>query len=117
MYRKCCKCNNCNWNNSDVISNYDDCLENSCSNIENTLGLYDDCSCGFNDYNPFPENPVLGQSYVPFQTMDTTFIPCVGLKMGTVFPELVSPYMPGQSMDENKYLKRRNSIGEGCNQC
>ena len=37
---------------------------------------------------------MLAQSYVPWQTMDKTFKPCVGLKMGTIFPELVSPYVP-----------------------
>ena len=72
---------------------------------------------GFDELSSFPENPVLGQSYVPIQTMDRTFIPCVGLKMGTIYPELVSPYMPGQSMSEMEYLRRRNTIGEGCNKC
>ncbi len=116
MYKKCCKCN-CNINKNVASTEYEDCLEESCSDVENTLGSYDDCACGFDDYSPFPENPVLGQSYVPRQTLDKTFIPCVGLKMGTIFPELVSPYMPGQSMAEIEYLKRRNSIGEGCNKC
>lgn len=121
MYR-CCKFNGgcgCNWNmaENDVASEYEDCLEETCSNVENTLGLYDECGCGFDETSPFPENPVLGQSYVPIQTMDKTFIPCVGLKMGTIFPELVSPYMPGQSMCEREYLMRRNTIGEGCNKC
>lgn len=116
MYRKCCKCKN-NWNNNNVASNYENCFEETCCDVENTLGMYDDCECGFDEYNAFPEDPVLAQSYVPIQTMDRTFIPCVGLKMGTIFPELVSPYMPGQSMVENEYLRRRNSIGEGCNKC
>ena len=90
--------------------------EGHCSNVMNTLDTYDDCECGFgNSYNPFPENPVLGQSYVPVQIMDKTFKPDIGLKMGTIFPELVSPYSPGQSMEEIAYLKRRNTIGEGCN--
>ena len=67
------------------------------------------------EYNPFPENPVLAQSYVPWQVMDQTFKPHVGLRMGTIFPELVSPYMPGQSMAEIEYIRRTNKIGEGCN--
>lgn len=113
-------CNN--WNNYDendvVASEYENCYEDHCSNVENTLGTYDDCNCGFDEgFNPFPENPVLAQSYVPIQRMNKTFKPCVGLKMGTIFPELVSPYMPCQSMKEMEYLKRRNSIGEGCNKC
>lgn len=116
MYKKCCKCN-CNKTQNVVASEYEDCLEDTCSDVQNTLGMYDDCTCGFDSYSPFPENPVLGQSYVPIQTMDRTFIPCVGLKMGTIYPELVSPYVPGQSMAENEYLRARNTIGEGCNQC
>lgn len=37
--------------------------------------------------------------------------------MGTIFPELVSPYMPGQSLAEIEYLKATNPIKEGCNKC
>ncbi len=74
------------------------------------------CGCGFDeDQNLFPDNPMLAQSYVPMQYLDKTFTPCCGLKMGTIFPELVSPYRPGQSMEEIAYLKARNEIGEGCN--
>ena len=47
--------------------------------------------------------------------MNQTFIPCVGLKMGTIFPELVSPYMPGQSQREIEYIRNTNQIKEGCN--
>ena len=49
--------------------------------------------------------------------MNDTFMPCVGLKMGTIFPELVSPYVPGQSLAENMYLENSNEIKEGCNKC
>lgn len=74
------------------------------------------CGCGFDEgVNLFPNNPMLAQSYVPIQYMDKTFTPCCGLKMGTIFPELVSPYRPGQSMEEIAYLRARNEIGEGCN--
>ncbi|MCI9177956.1 MAG: spore coat associated protein CotJA [Clostridia bacterium] len=77
-----------------------------------------DCGCGFDEEpSVFPLNPMLAQSYVPIQEMDKTFTPCCGLKMGTIFPELVSPYMPGQSMREIEYLKSTNEIKEGCNQC
>jgi len=118
MYKKCWKCNNSWKHDTTAVSpEYEDCLEETCSDIENTLGMYDDCECGFDEYNSLPENPVLAQSYVPIQTMDKTFIPCVGLKMGTIYPELVSPYRPGQSMAEIEYLKARNTIREGCNKC
>ena len=83
-----------------------------CDNHDNT-----NCGCGFDeDMNLFPDNPMLAQSYVPIQYMDKTFTPCCGLKMGTIFPELVSPYRPGQSMEEIAYLRARNEIGEGCNE-
>lgn len=84
----------------------------------NNMGNSCGCNCGFDEQpSPFPSNPMLAQSYVPIQEMNQTFTPQCGLKMGTIFPELVSPYMPCQSMLENEYLKARNEIGEGCNQC
>ncbi len=92
-------------------------IEDKCSNIC-TCDNYakDDCECGFEEeYDVFPSNPMLAQSYVPFQYMDKTFIPQVGLKCGTIFPELVSPYYPGQSMEEIEFIRKNNKIGEGCN--
>ena len=89
-----------------------------CNNVASYTSPMDSCSCGFDEsMNVFPENPSLGQSYVPIQYMDRTFKPCVGLKMGTIFPELVSPYSPGQSMEEIKYIEMTNTIGKGCNKC
>lgn len=126
MYNRFRRCGSC-WNNNQVLedvcdnvsaSNYQDnyyisnCgCENACSMMNNY-----DCGCGFDEEDSvFPMNPMLAQSYVPIQTMDKTFTPCCGLKNGTIFPELVSPYEPCQSMEFINYLKRRNSIGEGCN--
>ena len=63
----------------------------------------------------FPDNPMLAQSYVPIQFMNETFKPCVGLKHGTIFPELVSPYKPCDSMRQIDFIEKTNSIGEGCN--
>ena len=34
-----------------------------------------------------------------------------------LFPELVSPYFPGQSMEEINFIERSNQIGKGCNKC
>ncbi len=118
-------------------NNYNpDAIETACSNVGTTAeyaqinsmnmmnmgcgcGCNNDnnnCGCGFDEEESvFPSNPMLAQSYVPFQKMDKTFTPCCGLKMGTIFPELVSPYAPGQSMAEINYLKNTNEIGEGCN--
>ena len=115
-YRKCYCMNNSYQNNSCELQQ--DMIENQCDHVSSYEEFNDSCSCGFDeDYNVFPENPMLAQSYVPIQEMDKTFTPCCGLKMGTIFPELVSPYMPGQSMAEIEYLKQANEIGEGCNKC
>lgn len=111
MYRSC----NCNWmNNNDECQN--SVYETKCMNVQNQYDNYlNDCMCGFNEESLFPENPIFGQSYVPWQRMNKTFVPRTGLKMGTIFPELVSPYCPGQSMEEIKYIEESNRIGKGCN--
>lgn len=114
-YQKCC-CMNNNYMNDENMQN--DFLENQCSNVmsANTDMYNQNCECGFDEeYSVFPENPSLGQSYVPYQFMDKTFKPSIGLKMGTLFPELVSPYKPGQSMEIIKYLESTNKVGKGCN--
>lgn len=121
-YRNCsCMNNNYQENTCDDQNNI---IEQQCSNVNNNCSscnqnnYVDCCECGFDeDYNVFPENPMLAQSYVPIQYMDKTFKPCVGLKMGTIFPELVSPYEPCQSMREIEYIASRNTIKEGCNKC
>lgn len=119
MYRrfnKCCKCNKChNMNNEDIS----DVLEDVCDDVD-TLSAFDDyedsCGCGFaQGMSVFPEDATLAQSYVPYQFMNETFKPCVGLKMGTIFPELVSPYVPCQSIEEIEFIKATNKIGKGCN--
>lgn len=72
--------------------------------------------CGFDEEDDgFPQNPMYAQSYVPLQVMNNTFMPCSGLKKGTIFPELVSPYYPCQSMAEIQYIRDANTIKEGCN--
>ena len=94
-------------------------LEQACGHELCKCEDYDDeCECGFGEEESvFPQNPMLGQSYVPIQYMEKTFKPHIGLKMGTIYPELVSPYCPGQSMKEIAYLEATNKIGEGCNKC
>lgn len=124
-YNRCCCQNKYNpeiieslCNDVGTTADYAQDPVNSCSCGCNNMMNNNSCGCGFDEEpvsNMFPSNPMLGQSYVPLQEMDRTFTPCCGLKMGTIFPELVSPYMPGQSMAENDYLRRTNEIGEGCN--
>ena len=117
MFRRNCYCMNSSYNdNSCELQS--DIMETKCNNVVSYENYEDSCNCGFDEeMNVFPENPMLAQSYVPIQYMDRTFKPCVGLKMGTIFPELVSPYTPGQSMEEIRYLEETNTIGKGCNKC
>ena len=115
-----CYCMNNNYMNSNSMENCNsEVLEKSCNMCNyNTSSYNDNCSCGFDDdimMDVFPEDPMLAQSYVPIQTMNETFKPCKGLKCGTIFPELVSPYSPCDSMKQIKFLENTNTIGEGCN--
>ena len=116
--RNCMYCNNNNQVLEDVcddVSNYNTPSSNNCDMDCCDMNNYD-CGCGFDtEESVFPSNPMLAQSYVPIQTLDKTFTPCCGLKNGTIFPELVSPYEPCDSIEFINYLKRRNTIGEGCN--
>ena len=124
MYNRFRGCNYmyCNNNNNQVledvcddVSNYNTASNNNCNMNCCEMNNYD-CGCGFDtEESVFPSNPMLAQSYVPIQTLDKTFTPCCGLKNGTIFPELVSPYEPCDSMRFINYLKMRNTIGEGCN--
>ncbi len=72
-------------------NNQKDLIDDTCDYVQNTMALQEDnCECGFDEEdNAFPTNPMFAQSYVPWQTMDRTFLPSVGLKMETIFPELV----------------------------
>ena len=121
MRNRCRRC--CSMNNNYFMQNngnHSGMMEKSCNNIcSNTQNYNEHCGCGFDDdyEDVFPDNPMLAQSYVPIQTMNETFTPCVGLRNGTIFPELVSPYMPGDSMKQIKFIERTNTIGEGCNKC
>lgn len=106
----CCLYNSCN--NEDKNS-----YETLCQDVQSGDNNYNcNCSCGFDEEEDvFPSNPMFAQSYVPFQTMNETYMPCSGLSKGTIFPELVSEYYPGQSMAEIQYIADTNMIKEGCN--
>ena len=110
-YRNYNNCMNIAYNENDIENN---CMyQQNCSCTDNMMGM---CDCGFEEeLNGFPNNPMYGQSYVPIQIMGQTFKPSVGLKNGTIYPELVSPYCPNQSIEENEYIRATNQIGEGCN--
>ncbi|MFR0822153.1 MAG: spore coat associated protein CotJA [Clostridia bacterium] len=117
---------NCRYKNCCCQKHYNQqVIETACNDCGTTADFHtataaadDACDCGFDmGESVFPTNPMYAQSYVPIQYMDKTFTPCVGLKMGTIFPELVSPYAPGQSVEENAFIRAMNTIGEGCNKC
>lgn len=115
---------NCRYRNCCCQRNYNKkIIETVCDECGVKADYYTDhnddaCNCGFeHGESVFPENPMLAQSYVPIQFLDKTFTPCVGLKMGTIFPELVSPYSPCQSIEEIAFIKAMNTAKEGCNKC
>lgn len=116
-YQKC-YCMNNDFKNTNC-DNQKETYEDICNHVSSySDDNFDSCACGFDEESSvFPDNPMLAQSYVPIQYMDKTFKPCVGLKMGTIFPELVSPYMPCQSMEQINYIAATNKIGKGCNKC
>ena len=117
MNKNCnCMCN-CNMNQENSpLETICDAMQNNDTNMCGCNNNYNQCKCGFNEEESvFPSNPMLGQSYVPIQKMTNTFTPCCGLKNGTIFPELVSPYYPCQSIEDIEYLRSRNTIGKGCN--
>ena len=110
----CCQCN---CTTEELCDRKNDSIETSCSvnnkcscnQIENTPNM---SGCGFQKpQSVFPTNPMLGQSYVPIQYMNKTFTPMCGLKNGTLFPELVNTYYPGQSMMDIDYLRMSNNLG------
>lgn len=94
-----------------------DKYETMCNNVpSNDESFNSNCGCGFDEEDDgFPINPMYAQSYVPVQVMNETYTPCHGLSKGTIFPELVSPYCPGQSMAVLEYIRETNAIKEGCN--
>ena len=90
--------------------------ETKCNQYMNMNGYTDSCACGFDEEESlFPDNLMYGHAYVPNQKLNKVFRPEVGLNMGTIFPELVSPYEPCQSMEMMEYLRCKNEIGKGCN--
>ena len=112
--RRCNSCNrnctstNCNCrNNNNSTCNCRNNNNSSCSSRNNS----NSCSCNMyanqasQNNNIFPENYLYGHAYTPNQCMNRTFTPECGLENGTIFPELVSPYSPGQSIDFIEYLK------------
>jgi hypothetical protein len=124
-YRGCCNKENDNSEADNQIvdneSSNDESIDlrQSCNmmNNSNNYNNSNSCACGFDmdSVSQFPSNPMYGQSYVPIQTMNKVFNPETGLKMGTIYPELVSPYSPCQSIRTIEFLKNSNDFREGIN--
>ena len=101
--RRCnCRCNsrcmNYNSNNNCRCRNFNTNNTNSCS-----CNMYANETSSNND--AFPKNYLYGHAYTPNFCMGRTYTPECGLENGTIFPELVSPYSPGQSIDFIEYLR------------
>lgn len=92
------RCMNCNSNNNCRCRNCNRSNQNSCG-----CNMY--ASEASLNNNAFPENYLYGHAYTPNFCMKRTFTPECGLENGTIFPELVSPYSPGQSIDFIEYLR------------
>lgn len=125
MYRNY-RHNNCGCNNIKKCDNNCNAPALATQNFERECGdssimiMQDlpcnyDCSCGFYEYDGMPEFPQLGQCYVPIQKLNQTYDSCMGLQMGTIFPELVRPYVPYQSIEQSAFIESMNQIREGCN--
>lgn len=98
----CSSCDNYRRNYNDNFMNNEIVNNNINSNFNR-------CSCNM-QAQTFPDNYLYGYAYTPVQTMNETYNPNVGLQNGTIFPELVSPYYPGQSMDFINYLRNGGNL-------
>ena len=79
----------------------------TCNNRPNSCGCSGQIRSSIvNPYNVFPENYMYGYAYTPNQMLNKTFTPHCALKNGTIFPELVSPYEPDDSIRFIEYLKQ-----------
>ena len=85
-----CFCMNNNYSNMPIKCKQD-VIETGCNDLSCSNSNYNEaCSCGFDDdeIDVFPNNPSLGQSYVPIQTMEETFKPCARIKMRNYFSRI-----------------------------
>ena len=114
MYRQCSMCDNmhCDDDSCQEKSLYDESCKNSIKYNDNTN--INNCSCGFKENNLFPNTLLYASSYVPHQYMNNVYKSNYALKMGSIFPELVSPYCPGQSQEILNYLKQSKDFEGGC---
>ena len=102
------------------------CSNNSCSNNNNGCGCSNNIATmnatlfNVTGTNTLASNSMIaqngigvtnlmyGHSYVPNQTFSTIYSAEQGLNNGTMFPELVSVYVPNQSLTTMNYLRNYN---------
>ena len=101
--RRCnCSCTSNQNSNYRVRMNSTRCQNaRNCCNSE----IYADICNDNNSVPVFPDNYLYGHAYTPNQIMNNTYTPRIGLQNGSIFPELVMPYSPGQSMDFINFLR------------
>ena len=88
-FRGVCCMNSNNKSLEDVCDDYTNDADINCKCGNNCSIKKENCKCGFDEeYNVFPNNPMLAQSYVPIQKLDKTFTPCCGLKNGNNFSRI-----------------------------
>lgn len=65
--------------------------------------------CSGNNFNGASINNNInyryGSAYVPNQVLGQVYTPMQGLSNGTMFPELVSSYYPGEALEVMNYLR------------
>lgn len=101
---------NCNMPRKDVCEIRTDFNNRYNSNSNNFNNIYNSNLSNFNQTSGFPIKYMYGHAYVPNQVFRNTFTPQEGLEKGTMFPELVSPYMPLDSMREIEFLRKGGRI-------
>lgn len=89
------------------------CSNNNNNNCQYNTGYSNSCNSTVFNTNGF-ESYSYANAYVPNQVLGTPFSPMQGLQNGTMFPELVRPYYPGQSLEQMNYL-RYGRRGGCCN--
>lgn len=83
----------------------EECDSNKIDNV-NTFSTFLDYKQESNVRNSaFPNEYMYGYTYVPRQMLNETFKPEVGLRKGTIFPELVSEWSPENSAMDMTYLR------------
>ena len=82
MHRSCgCGCN------SNMEENSNDYIEESCSNVSNSLDMYyNECECGYDEYNSLPQNPLLRSKLCSNSKNERNIYTTCRIKDGNYFP-------------------------------